>query len=210
MRTRTDGTGQADGQRLASRHTLMSVRAFYLDLACWAAEDPARWGQWAVPSPVSKTDTETRKEDRRRKSRMDSRTRERLPVLPVLARSAAGWRDQTASTLRTALAVPPGATFTADGRSFTRTAPRKSVSRTWALDSDGTRHDLTWEEDHAFWTWAIIEVLRATGIFSCGQFGHAGLPGGFGRSAASQPRAVVQHVLCTYGGGRVSRAGWHG
>lgn len=33
-----------------------------------------------------------------------------------------------------------------------------------AHNSDGTRHDLTWEEDHAFWTWAIIEVLRATGI----------------------------------------------
>ena len=31
-------------------------------------------------------------------------------------------------------------------------------------DSDGTRHDLTWEEDHAFWTWTIVEVLRSTGI----------------------------------------------
>jgi len=164
MRTRTDGTGQGDGQRLASRHTLMSVRAFYLDLACWAAEDPARWGQWAVPSPVSKTDVETRKEARRRKSRMDSRTRERLPVLPVLARSAAGHRDRTAGTLTAALAVPPGETFTAGRHSFTRVAPRKAGLRTWAHDSDGTRHDLTWEEDHAFWTWATIEVLRATGI----------------------------------------------
>ena len=164
MRTRTDGTGQADGQRLASRHTLMSVRAFYLDLACWAAEDPARWGQWAVPSPVSKTDVETRKEDRRRKSRMDSRTRERLPVLPVLARSAAGHRDRTAGTLKAALTASPGAVFTADGRSFTRSAPRKAGIRTWALDSDGRQRDLTWEEDHAFWTWAVIEVLRATGV----------------------------------------------
>ena len=64
------------------------VRALYLDLACWAAEDPARWAPWAVPSPVSKADVNSRKEDRRRKSRMDARTRERLPVLPVLARSA--------------------------------------------------------------------------------------------------------------------------
>jgi integrase len=153
-----------NGQRLASRHTLMSVRAFYLDLACWAAEDPARWSQWAVPSPVSRADVEARKEDRRRKSRMDSRTRERLPVLPVLARSAAGWRDSTAETLKAALAVPPGAAFTIAGQSFTRAAPRKAGIRTWAHDSDGSRHDLTWEEDHAFWTWAIIEVLRATGI----------------------------------------------
>ena len=50
------------------------------------------------------------------------------------------------------------------GRSFTRSAARKPGIRIWADDSDGTRHDLTWEEDHAFWTWAIIEVLRATGI----------------------------------------------
>ena len=164
MRARPGDTGQPGGQRLASRHTLMSVRAFYLDLACWAAEDPARWGQWAVPSPVSKTDIQSRKEDRRRKSRMDSRTRERLPVLPVLGRSAADCRDRTAETLKAALAVPPGTRFGAGGQSLTRAAPRKAGIRTWAHDSDGNRHDLTWEEDHAFWTWAIIEVLRATGI----------------------------------------------
>ena len=164
MRTRPGDAEQPGGQRLASRHTLMSVRAFYLDLACWAAEDPARWGQWAVPSPVSKADVETRKEDRRRKSRMDSRTRERLPVLPVLARSAADCRDRTAGTLKAALATAPGAAFTATGQSFTRAASLKPGIRTWAHDSDGCRHDLTWEEDHAFWTWAIIEVLRATGI----------------------------------------------
>ena len=164
MRTRPGNADQPGGQRLASRHTLMSVRAFYLDLACWAAEDPARWGQWAVPSPVSKTDMESRKEDRRRKSRMDSRTRERLPVLPLLARSAADWRDRAAGTLKAALAVPPGGTFNAGGKSFTRAASRKPGIRTWAHDSDGAGRDLTWEEDHAFWTWAIIEVLRATGI----------------------------------------------
>jgi len=28
----------------------------------------------------------------------------------------------------------------------------------------GQRRDLTREEDHAFWAWAIIEVLRATGV----------------------------------------------
>jgi hypothetical protein len=164
MRARPGDAAQPAGQRLASRHTLMSVRAFYLDLACWAAEDPARWGPWAVPSPVSKTDVESRKEDRRRKSRMDTRTRERLPVLPVLARSAAGHRDRTAETLQAALAAPPGGTFTAAGQALTMAAPRKPGIRTWAHDSDGNRHDLTWEEDHAFWTWAIIEVLRATGI----------------------------------------------
>jgi hypothetical protein len=55
-----------------------------------------------------------------------------------------------------------------------------------------------------------VEVLRATGVFSGGQFGHTGLPGGLGRSTAGQPRAAVQHVLCTSGAGCVSRAAWRG
>ena len=35
----------------------------------------------------------------------------------------------------------------------------------WADDpATGKRRDLAREEDHAFWTWAIIEVLRTTGV----------------------------------------------
>jgi integrase len=163
-RTADAAAAQPTGPRLTSRHTLLAVRALYLDLACWATEDPARWGPWAVPSPVTKTDVNSGKEDRRRKSRMDSRTRERLPVLPVLARSAAAHRDHTAQVLQAALAAPPGGTFTVAGQDFTLMAARKPGIRTWARDSSGKRHDLTWEEDHAFWTWAVIEVLRATGV----------------------------------------------
>jgi integrase-like protein len=150
--------------RLTCRHTLLAVRAFYLDLACWATEGPARWGPWAAPSPVSKADVNSRKEDRRRKSRMDARTRERLPVLPVLVRSAAEHHARTGEALAAASQAPPGGTFTAGGDTFTRAAARKPGIRIWAEDSRGKRHDLTWEEDHAFWTWAIIEVLRATGV----------------------------------------------
>ena len=95
---------------------------------------------------------------------MDARTRERLPVLPVLVRSAAGHHARTAEALAAACRTPPGGTSTAGGHTFTRTAARKHGIRIRAEDPNGTRHDLTWEEDHAFWTWAIIEVLRATGI----------------------------------------------
>ena len=39
------------------------------------------------------------------------------------------------------------------------------MARKWADDpASGKRRDLTLEEDHAFWAWAIIEVLRATGV----------------------------------------------
>ena len=39
-------------ERLNYRECLTSVRAFYLDLAHWALDDPARWGQWVAPCPV--------------------------------------------------------------------------------------------------------------------------------------------------------------
>ncbi len=171
LRTKTTAARAADGAtaqltepRLTSRHTLLAVRALYLDLACWATEDPARWGPWAAPSPVTKADVNTRKEDRRRKSRMDTRTRERLPVLPVLARSAAEHRTRTAEMLHAARQAPPGGTFTVAGHAFTRIATSKPGVKIWAADADGARRDLAWEQDHAFWTWAIIEVLRASGV----------------------------------------------
>jgi hypothetical protein len=63
------------------------VRAFYLDLAQWAIEEPGRWAAWAVPCPVGAEEINQRKAARHRKSRMDARTRERLPVLPVLVRA---------------------------------------------------------------------------------------------------------------------------
>jgi hypothetical protein len=167
LRTKTTASRRGNtgpqAPRLTCRHTLLAVRAFYLDLACWATEDPARWGPWAAPSPVSKADVNSRKEDRRRKSRMDARTRERLPVLPVLVRSAAEHHARTAEALAAASRTPPGGTFTVGGEAFTRAAARKPGIRIWAEDPRGKRHDLAWEEDHAFWTRAIIEVLRSTG-----------------------------------------------
>ena len=90
-----------------TEHTLLAVRALYLDLARWAVEDPARWAPWAAPCPVSKADVNSRKEERQRKSRMDARTRERLPVLPVLVAPPPGTR-RTASTLHAARHAEPG------------------------------------------------------------------------------------------------------
>ena len=39
------------------------------------------------------------------------------------------------------------------------------AGKVWADDpATGKRRDLELEEDHAFWAWAIVEVLRATGV----------------------------------------------
>src|SRR5262249_60362690 len=43
--------------------------------------------------------------------------------------------------------------------------PRGARARTWSgAPADGGRRDLTLEEPRAFWGWAVIEVLRHTGI----------------------------------------------
>ena len=85
---RRTGDGREDHdrrvERINYRQCLTPVRAFYLDLAQWAVEDPARWAPWVAPCPIGEEEIDRRKASAHRKSRMDARTRERLPVLPVL------------------------------------------------------------------------------------------------------------------------------
>lgn len=177
-------------ERLSTASVLTAVRAFYLDIAEWAGEDPARWAQWAVPPPVRKEDIQPAKAAGRRKSRMDQRTRERIPVLPALVTAVDQARKDTAARLAAATAAGPGDLFTAGGITLRRTVLTstrgRSSSRTWAEDPvTGTRRDLTQEENAAFWTWAGVEVLRATGIFSRGAKRTSGMFSRFGCSGAS-------------------------
>src|SRR6185437_3543450 len=87
------------GPRLDGRSVLTAVRAFYLDIAEWADDDPARWGPWAVRCPVSASDASHKKDSSHRKSRMEARTRELLPVLPALVSKVAAERTGTAGLL---------------------------------------------------------------------------------------------------------------
>jgi integrase len=152
--------------RVNYRECLTPVRAFYLDLAHWAVEDPARWGPWVVPCPIGREEIDRRKAKRHRKSRMDARTRERLPVLPVLVRTVDQRRKDAAALLAAAAQALPGQTFTAAGQTLIRSVvPRSSPGKIWAQDpATGKRRDLGKEEEHAFWAFAAVEVLRATGI----------------------------------------------
>ena len=91
MQSRTVKTTGPGGERTQARVPRLSVvdhltivRSFYLDIAEWAATDPSRWAQWAVPCPVRPGDLTHRQALTRRKARTDQRTRERLPVLPGL------------------------------------------------------------------------------------------------------------------------------
>jgi len=165
---RSPDTGDSGEPRLPRKDVascLTLVRAFYLDIAQWAVEDPARWGTWAARCPVRADDVPSRKERRHRKSRMDQRTRERLPVLPALAASVDRGRKDAAEVLHAATSARPGEQFTAAGKTLRRAVVTFPGRRIWAEDpGTGRRQDLTREEDNAFWAWAVVEILRGTGI----------------------------------------------
>jgi integrase len=153
-------------ERISYRQCLTPVRAFYLDLAQWAIEEPGRWAAWAVPCPVGAEEINQRKAARHRKSRMDARTRERLPVLPALTRAIDERRKNAEELLQAAGQAHPGETFTAAGQTLTRSVTTRPASgKIWADDPvTGKRRDLAVEEDLAFWAWAAVEVLRLTGV----------------------------------------------
>ena len=169
--TRTRSAGgeltEVTAPRLNAFDHLIMIRAFYLDLAQWAADDPARWGPWTAPCPVRDADIAQHGKARsRRKSRMDQRTRERIPVLPALLAKVDTDRQAAAERLRAAETTAPGQLFTVAGQTLRRPArTHASAGRTWAQDPGGGKYrDLTREEHKAFWTWAAVQVLRHTGI----------------------------------------------
>jgi hypothetical protein len=156
---------EVHSRRHSATNCLTAVRAFYLDLAQWALEDPARWGPWAVPCPIKAGEVPHRKEADRRKSRIDQRIRERLPLLPALTAAVDSARTATAQRLTAAQATEPGQTFTVDGQVLRRSLTTRAPANVWAEGpADGRRRNLTREEERAFWAWAAVDVLRLTGI----------------------------------------------
>jgi integrase len=163
------------GQRREDPHAiLMAVRAFYADLTHWALEDPSRWARWVAPNPVTAGDLRGMSKQRSRsQARMHQRTRELAPVLPALIKAADAGRRHATGLLHAATAVAAGETFEFGGEQGRRSVlagnpTKKSTNRpgvVYADDPDGgARRNLTLAEDNAFWTWAIVEVLRHTGV----------------------------------------------
>jgi integrase len=145
---------------------LTNVRAFYLDIAQWALEDPARWGPWAVPCPINEAEIPFKKAGARRKARMDQRTRERLPLLPALVDAATRQLASARLRLEVVRSARPGDTVTVDGQSFTKAGKAGGFAgdtSARAYDAAGHRWDLALAEHRAFWGWAAVEFLRHTG-----------------------------------------------
>jgi integrase len=153
---------------------ILAVRAFYSDIAHWALEEPARWGPWAAPNPIRPADTAIQAKVRRQQTaRMHQRTRELAPALPKLMAAIHDRRRAAGRRLAAALTTGDGQQFEAGGAQLVRHVAKADLlpgagqgsRRVYATDpATGKRRDLTFEEDDAFWAWAVTEVLRHTGI----------------------------------------------
>lgn len=165
-RLQTISAGPGAGKRReVPENTLMAVRSFYADLAHWGIEDPIRFGRFVAPCPVRASEVSFKKRRKHRKAAMDQRTRTLAPVLSVLVRVVADERDDTLACLAGASAAVDGEHFEVAGRRYRRVMSVKPSAQVYAIsETSGRRHDLTFEEDRAFWAWAVVEVLRHTGV----------------------------------------------
>ncbi len=159
-----DAAGRPVRPRINYRSELVFVRAFYEDIARWAADDPARWAPWVAPCPVKAAECTQKKFKSRVKSRMDQRTRTQLPLLPALLRAVGQQRTDAGERILAARDTPAGGVFTAAGREFQRRRPGQAGRVNVTEVATGKRRNLTHEEEAAFWSWATVEVLRHTGI----------------------------------------------
>ena len=100
---------QVPAPRINALDHLLTVRSFYLDITHWATEDPSRWGPWVAPCPIREPEASLQRKKRsHRKSRMDQRTRERLPILPVLITTLNNALTAATDRLHAAQAVAAG------------------------------------------------------------------------------------------------------
>lgn len=159
--------------RKSKLHILTHVRAFYLDIQDWALENPA-WAAWAVPCPIRRSDTAGHVKARKQTSaRMHQRVRDRLPHLPALLEATERHRTEQTAFLQKASRARAGELVDHHGQRYRRIitkdntqGPRYHGPDTVWVENTTTaeRLDLTQIEDEAFWSWAIIETLRHTGI----------------------------------------------
>ncbi|MFJ9085450.1 tyrosine-type recombinase/integrase [Streptomyces sp. NPDC102384] len=164
MTLRPDGRPRAFNGNL-----LTSVRAFYADINHWAYEEPERWARWAAPSPITKGDVAAlRKHKSQVTARMQARTRTLAPVLPQLVATVRTCREHSRDLLAAARNAAADTEFTVDGRSYRRVANAGAQALrilVLPLPADGSKpFDTVKEERESFWAWAVIEVLRLSGL----------------------------------------------
>ena len=141
---------------------LNTVRAFYLDIAQWhGSPHGGGYGRSAARSAPATPDPQG---TQGRKSRMDQRTRERLPAIPALATAVLDQaRADAANLLAAARDAAPARSSPPPGRPCAAPTDHPDPAGL-GRRRRRVRRDLIREEDQAFWAWAAVEVLRHTGV----------------------------------------------
>lgn len=157
--------------KLANKHSIFfAVRAFYLDIAHWATQDPY-WSSWAAPCFLTRDDTRGHlKHKRRVQAKIHQKIRTFAPSMPRLLGSCDEQRRKETDLLTAAAAAEEGTRFVFEGIDYER-APLKSrtsgyrgAGRVWINKiSSGERIDQTYREQQAFWSWAVVNTLHWTG-----------------------------------------------
>ncbi len=171
VRWRADRNGNLVARR-GVLSTLMTVRGFYGDLIQLAHEEPARWATWACRAPVSESEVKAyRKWRLSLRSQMHERTRARAVRVGELADVAERGYHQARVLLDAARTAGAGERFSIGELTFVRldrATHEMAHPKVAAIDVDGQpagdRRDLVIEEEDAFWGFAVIEVLRHTGV----------------------------------------------
>lgn len=165
--------GEPAAPRLHPQNIVVAVRGFYADLHSWAVEDPARWGPWVAPCPVRYGELRgARKRRRRIKERIDDRIRVRQPLLPALVEHVETRYEHARDLLAAAEAAAAAgrARFRFGELDYERTVSTRARVRDGRaavrlrVVATGEVVDQTQLEDYCFWRWAVVEVLRASGM----------------------------------------------
>ena len=195
-------------ERINYRECLTPVRALYLDLAHWAVEDPGRLGVMGGAMP------DRRGGDQQEESQTETQVTYGRPHPGAPARSACcrAQRRRSASNRshppRSGRRSPPPARRSQrpgvhSGRGHVGASRRGTTLRcrkgVGARPRRGRRRDLVREENHAFWAWAIVEVLGATGIGVAQHLDDRpspdGLPSAPSAGVAGWRRAISQNAI---------------
>ena len=106
--------------RAGARSVMMTVRAFYLDIAQWALDEPHRWARWAVPCPV-REDRLQPGQARQARQVPDGPADQGTPPAPARPRPRRQRAPpDSAALLEEARSTPPGNTFTSGGQTLRR------------------------------------------------------------------------------------------
>ena len=166
--TQEESQGWMDRYRakdLKDNHrTMFAIRALYLDIANWATDD-SYWAVWAAPCFISKNHAAGMgKHKRRVQAENHQRTRALSPEMPGLMDSVERDRLRHAALLAMAKETA-GEEFEFEGVMY-RSPVFRAHSRTTWIQVVGTsrRVDQSYAEHRAFWSWAVVNVLRHTGV----------------------------------------------